>query len=472
VSSDPPAWQDSVDACATAVRDGRLAARSVAEDVLRDIARQDTTLNAFTYLEADEVLEQADRIDRQVSSGADPGPLAGVPVGVKDLYDVTGLPTSYGSQVFDPRPAQTDATAVRGLRESGALIIGKTRTAELAWSTITPPTSNPADPSRVAGGSSGGSASAVAAGSVLGALGTDTGGSIRIPAALCGVVGLKPTYGLIGRGGILPANWSLDTAGPITRSVADCRALLRAICIPDSSDPAAVSTERVDAVRSSLKPASSLGNVRLGVVQSPLFEILEPEVQTLFDAAIDFMNELGFEVVQVPLPEADWAGPALMAIDLPEGAAIHTERLRENGHLITDEIRSLLLAAHFIPGATAARGHSARLFIRDAVSRCFASHSLDVLAAPCNPARAVRHDDIERAYTRADGSTELAVWSYARPCWLANLTGQPALSLPLPSSTLPVGLQLIGRPFDEAHLLNIAEHIERRTKTQSNAETR
>jgi aspartyl-tRNA(Asn)/glutamyl-tRNA(Gln) amidotransferase subunit A len=196
------------------------------------------------------------------------------------------------------------------------------------------------------------------------------------------------------------------------------------------------------------------------VVRSSLFEILEPEVDALFASSLETMSQLGFEIVEVPLPETEWVGPALMAIDLPEGAAIHTERLREHGHLISEGIRKLLVAAHFIPGATAARGHSARFVIRDAVANCYRDYALDALVAPCNPARAVRHGETDLAFTREDGSTELAIWSYARPCWLANLTGQPALSLPLPSPSLPVGLQLIGRPFEEAHLLGIAERLE------------
>jgi aspartyl-tRNA(Asn)/glutamyl-tRNA(Gln) amidotransferase subunit A len=415
-------------------------------------------------------LLQAERVDDLAASGRDPGLLAGVPVAIKDLFDVEGVPTSYGSQSFDPYVATRDATAVAGLRKQGALLIGKTRTAELAWSTITPPTSNPADPTRVAGGSSGGSAAAVGAGYVLGALGTDTGGSIRIPASLCGVVGIKPTYGLVGRTGVLPANWNLDTAGPLARSVADCRLLLTAICEPDADDPAAISAERITQVRASLTQRQSVGQVRLGVVRSPLFEILEAEVEAVFEAALACMSGMGIEVVEVSFPEADWVPSVLIAIDLPEGAAIHTERLRERGHVMAPEIRSLLIAAHCIPGAAAARGHSARRVIRDAVARCFRDAGLDALVAPCNPAFAVRHDDTARTFTRRDGSEERAIWSYARTCWLANVTGQPALTLPLPGSALPVGLQFIGRPFQEAHLLSIAEHAERGLSESHNPE--
>jgi aspartyl-tRNA(Asn)/glutamyl-tRNA(Gln) amidotransferase subunit A len=169
----------------------------------------------------------------------------------------------------------------------------------------------------------------------LGALGTDTGGSVRIPASLCGVVGIKPTYGLIGRSGILPANWSLDTAGPLARTVADCRIILAAICEPDASDPAAVSPKRLADVRASLTRTAPVERARLGVIQSSVFEILEPEVATSYESALTLMSDLGIEVIDVPLAEADWAPAALMAIDLPEGAAIHTERLRDHGHLIS-----------------------------------------------------------------------------------------------------------------------------------------
>jgi aspartyl-tRNA(Asn)/glutamyl-tRNA(Gln) amidotransferase subunit A len=456
------AWQQGISSCAHAVRSGSVSATKIATEVMAEIARREPTLHAFTFVEPEQVLTRAEQIDALVARGDDPGSLAGVPVGVKDLFDVEGLPTSYGSAAFEPYRATNDATAVRGLREQGALLVGKTRTAELAWSTITPPTCNPVDPTRVAGGSSGGSAAAVGAGCVLGALGTDTGGSIRIPASLCGVVGIKPTYGLIGRTGVLPANWSLDTVGPLARSVADCRLLLAAMCQPDTSDPAAVSAERLAAVRASLAPKPpGLERVRLGVPRSAVFEILDPEISALFDHALADARRLGFEIIEVSIPEADWAPAVLMAIDLPEGAAIHTERLREHGELIQPEIRSLLIAAHLIPGAAVARGHSARRLIRDAVKACFREQRLDALLVPANPAVAVRQDDINLAYTRRDGTTELAIWSYARTCWFANLTGQPALTLPLPGTKLPVGVQLIGRPFDEGALLQIAELLER-----------
>jgi Asp-tRNA(Asn)/Glu-tRNA(Gln) amidotransferase A subunit family amidase len=234
------------------------------------------------------------------------------------------------------------------------------------------------------------------------------------------------------------------------------------MCQPDTSDPAAVSAERLAAVRASLAPKPpGLERVRLGVPRSAVFEILDPEISALFDHALADARRLGFEIIEVSIPEADWAPAVLMAIDLPEGAAIHTERLREHGELIQPEIRSLLIAAHLIPGAAVARGHSARRLIRDAVKACFREQRLDALLVPANPAVAVRHDDINLAYTRRDGTTELAIWSYARTCWFANLTGQPALTLPLPGTKLPVGVQLIGRPFDEGALLQIAELLER-----------
>jgi aspartyl-tRNA(Asn)/glutamyl-tRNA(Gln) amidotransferase subunit A len=454
-------WQESVDACAHAVRSGSVSATTIATEVMSELTRREPTLHAFTFVEPERVLAQAAQIDALVAGGTNPGSLAGVPVGIKDLFDVDGLPTSYGSAAFDPYVAASDATAVRGLRQQGALLVGKTRTAEFAWSTITPPTCNPVDPTRVAGGSSGGSAAAVGAGCVLGALGTDTGGSIRIPASLCGVVGIKSTYGLVGRTGVLPANWSLDTVGPLARSVADCRALLAAICEPDARDPASISTQRLAAVRDSLtRELPPLDRVRLGVPQSALFEILDPVISALFETALADAQKLGFEIIEVEIPEAEWAPAALMAIDLPEGAAIHTERLRDRAELIQPEIRSLLTAAHLIPGAAAARGHSARPLIRDAVAECFRDLRLDALVTPANPAVAVRHDDTHRAYTRRDGTPEMAVWSYARTCWLANLTGQPALTLPLPGAELPVGLQLIGRPFREGTLFQIAEALE------------
>ena len=234
------------------VRAREVRVADVAEETLDAIRREDDVIRAFTAVDEDAVRRDARRLDRRLADGADLGPLAGVPIAIKDLIDVRGLPTSYGSAAFDPFAATSDATVVRRLRAAGALIVGKVRTTEFAWSQRTLPTLNPLDHGISTGGSSSGPAAAIASGQVPVALGTDTGGSIRIPAVQCGLVGIKPTFGVVGRGGVLPANWTLDTVGPLATTCEDARLVLAAIVGPDARDPWSARPARLRRVRAEL----------------------------------------------------------------------------------------------------------------------------------------------------------------------------------------------------------------------------
>jgi len=446
-------------ACAAAVRERRVGARELAQQALDRIRARDPELLAFTYVDEDDFLAQADAVD----AGRVTGPLAGVPVAVKDLIDVRGMPTSYGSAAFDPYRAERDAAVVARLREAGAVIAGKTRTAELAWSTTTPPTRNPRDGALVPGGSSGGSAAAVGAGLVPAALGTDTGGSVRIPAALCGIAGLRPTYGLVGRSGVLPGNWSFDAVGPLAGSAGDLRLLLAAMIGPDPGDRACAADARLAQVRERLERAApvDLSRARIGLFDDPLAEMLDERGRVALDATIERARRAGAEVVTVRLPGSETIAPAFAAIDLGEGAAIHTERLRERGDAIDPVIRALLEVAHVIPAALVARAKHARRAVCDAVAELFTRERLDALVLPANPLPAVRADALDLAVPRANGELEPALWSYARVCWLASLTGQPALVLPMPEAgDPPLGIQLVGRPFHDDALLGLGRALE------------
>lgn len=456
-------WRGSIANCVRAVSNREISVREIAESTLHEIATKDRALKAFTYVEPDAVLEQASELDTRLARGEHLGSLAGVPVGVKDLFDVEGLPTSYGGGPFAPRLPDRDAAAVARLRGAGALLVGKTRTSEFAWRSTTPPTQNPRDHTLVTGGSSGGSAAAVGAGIVRAALGTDTGGSIRVPAALCGVVGIKPTYGLVSRVGILPGNLSLDTAGPITATVADARALLAVLVEHDQRDPASVSKDLVERVRKALEASRSqvdLKGLRLAVIESPLFEIVDTRAREHHGRILDLVAEAGAHLIRVDLPEAMFVQATLLAVDLPEGAAFHTERLRTRAAEFNDEVRALLHVGHLIPGALLSRGYQARRRIKASIAELFRKHQLSAILTPATGAPPGPSDNPGFVYQRVSGETELATWACARPSWLANVTGQPALVLPTIAGSPPLGLQLIGRPFRDEQILDIGEAIE------------
>jgi aspartyl-tRNA(Asn)/glutamyl-tRNA(Gln) amidotransferase subunit A len=453
---------DGVEACVRAVQKGECSAEDLVAAALRAIDDADGQILAFTARN-DDALSAAAEVDRLLEQGQTVGPLAGLPVAVKDLYDCVDLPTSYGSSAFAEYFPEADANAVARLRSAGAIVVGKTRTAEFAWSTTTPPTVNPAAPDCIPGGSSGGSAAAVAAGMVPVALGTDTGGSIRIPAAMCGVAGIKPTYGAVGRGGLLPANWSMDTAGPLGSRIQDLRLVLAELVGHDPRDAASAADTLLKPLAARLRDMREvdIAGLRLGLVDEPLFEILDPEAQRAHRDAVDWLAGAGAEPVPVRMPECDYVEGALLAVDLPEGAAIHTRLLRERGEDISEEIRALIEFGHLIPGTLVGLGQRARNLIRERTRQLFSEHQLDALLVPAAPGPAVRLDSADSVQRRADGTTEPTLWGYARICWLANVTGQPAAVLPLPGFRPPLGVQLIGRPFCDDEMLAIAAAVER-----------
>jgi len=455
--------------CVRAVKAREISAAELIRDTLNAIEETNGDLLAFTARNDHAALAAAYEVDRRLKAGEVVGSLAGLPVAVKDLYDCVGLPTSYGSRAFDEYVPTTDSTAVARLKAAGAIVVGKTRTAEFAWSTTTPPTKNPNAPDCIPGGSSGGSAAAVAAGLVHTALGTDTGGSIRIPAAMCGIVGIKPTYGAVGRGGLLPANWSLDTAGPLASRIDDLRIVLAELVGRDPRDAGSAPERLLIPLAERLHDTEEveLRGLRLGILEEPLFEITDSSAQKAHDEVIATLVAAGAIPVPVRLPECDYVEGTLLAVDLPEGAAIHTQLLRERGDDVSEEIRALLEFAHLIPGTLVGRGQRARHLIRNCTRELFIAYQLDGLLVPAAPGPAVRLDSSDSVQTRADGTTEPTLWGYARICWLANLTGQPAVVLPLNGFRPPLGIQLIGRPFRDDTLLSLAAAVERVLAEQS-----
>ena len=324
---------------AAALRDGSLSALALAESVLARIEETEPALNAYMLVTAGLAREQAARADEELASGLDRGPLHGIPFALKDLFDTAGIVTTGGSDFLRDRVPEQDAFVVAKLHEAGIALTGKLGMHEFAFGTTSDNAHfgtirNPWNPDYTPGGSSGGSGAAAAAGSALGTLGSDTGGSIRMPAAICGIAGLKPTRGLVSRSGVVPLSTTLDHAGPLTKTVEDSALILNAIAGYDPADPQSVDRPPEDFTR---ELGRDLAGLRLGVPRHPLWEDCDDEVAAACEAALEELRALGGETVEVEFPQYAAAGRLL--ISQVEGAAFHEQWLREHPERYSDEIR-------------------------------------------------------------------------------------------------------------------------------------
>ncbi|MEU3570319.1 amidase [Kitasatospora sp. NPDC036755] len=441
---------------ATEIRERRLSPVELVDSVLDRIERVEPHLGAYAAVAAEQAREAAREAEREIARGRYRGPLHGVPVGLKDLIDVAGAPTSASSRVRDGHLAAADSTVAARLRAAGAVLAGKTHTHEFAYGLTTPQTGNAWGRGRVAGGSSGGSAVAVASGAATFALGTDTGGSIRVPAALNGVVGLKPTYGLVPRHGITPLSWSLDHVGPITRTVEDAALVLGALAGHDPRDPASVAAPATDYRP---EPEPDLTGLRIGVPTDHYVDHVDAEVAAAVRSAVEQLEALGARPVEVGIPMARYLLPTLWGLVAPEASAYHARTLRTVPELYRADVRVLLEAGELIGAGDYLRAQRARTMIREAWAGALSG--VDVIAAPTVPTTAVRAG--QESVTWPDGTVESVADAYVRLCAPANVTGVPALSVPAgrDSAGLPIGLQLLGRPFGERTLLRVGHAYER-----------
>ena len=450
------------------LRSGDLSSAELVRNCLDRIGRWEPTIHAcVTVMEEDAMREAAVADERLASTRRDRRALLGIPLGIKDLMETRGVRTTAGSRVLEGWIPEQDAAVVTRLRAGGSVPLAKTNTHEFAYGTITPPTRNPWNSAHVPGGSSGGSAAAVATGECVGALGTDTGGSIRIPAAACGVTGLKPTYGLVSRTGIIPLSWSLDHVGPIGRSVRDCALLLDAIAGYDALDPDSVDVPLLDFAASlvdHVEPEAAIQGTRLGIPNRYFFRSLDPEVEQAVQTAIQVFTNLGAIVTEVEIPESvDEMYEVYRAIQRPEAYTFHEEQ----GWLAT---RADLYSPAILEAITSGSSYSARDYIRAQRARREFSTGLDrvfslvdALITPTlpEPARHVDRIDEPAVY---GGVTEPAGYAL-RYTFPFNLTGQPALSIPCGFTTagLPIGLQLIADHFGEPTLFRLGHSYQRVT---------
>ena len=425
-----------------------------AGSILEPVSRVDQALGSMVVL--DPV-----GLERQCEDRHEDRLLAGMKVAVKDIIEVEGLPNRCGSPLYGdpPLPSRSDAEVVARIRKAGGLVIGKTAAHELACGVYTPGTGNPWDLARSPGGSSGGSGAAVAAGLCDAALGSDTGGSIRIPASLCGIAGLKPTYGLVPRSGVEPLSWSLDHVGPLGRTVKDCALLLEAIAGAHDSD--STSATRPSGGYLETLDAGVVG-LRIGVPTGFFMDPIDPQVQAAFLAAVEVIRELGAEVTTVDVSYLVGSLEAEFAIVSPEAASYHHANLCRSPELIDPSIRAMLVAGAALPSSYYLRALRWRQVIADQMRETFAGNRLDAFMTPTVPATAQLHDQEEFAYP---GGEEPVISSFVRTTAPFNLTGQPALSVPcgFTDGVLPLGLQVVGRPFAEDMVLRIGNAYEHAT---------
>ncbi|MFB7593844.1 amidase [Streptomyces sp. NPDC056160] len=448
-------YELTLTAAADAIRARQLSPVELADSVLERIARMEPRLQAYVTVTAERTRGAARKAEADIAAGRYRGPLHGIPMGVKDLIDVAGVATTASSRVRADHRAQADSAVVARLAEAGAVLLGKTHTHEFAYGLTTPQTRNAWDTGRVAGGSSGGSAVAVAAGMATFALGTDTGGSIRVPSALNGVVGLKPTYGLLPRHGVTSLSWSLDHVGPITRTAQDAALVLTALAGYDPRDPASLTAPATD-----YRPdaGTDLTGLRIGVPRTYYFDHVDPETEGAVRHAIDRLRALGARLVEVEIPMTRYIQATQWGLMVPEATAYHEGTLRTVPERYQADVRILLEAGELMSAGDYLRAQRSRTLMRQEWARMF--EEVDLIAAPTVPATAVKAG--QETITWADGTVEGVSDAYVRLSSPANITGVPSLSVPVGHDTagLPIGMQLLGRPLEESVLLRVGHAYE------------
>jgi aspartyl-tRNA(Asn)/glutamyl-tRNA(Gln) amidotransferase subunit A len=445
----------SISEAASALRRGETTAVALTQATLKRIQETEPTVQAYATVTADLALGAAERADREIAAGRDRGPLQGIPIGVKDNCYTKGILTEVGSKVLEGFVPDFDATVVHKLYAAGAVLIGKTRCHEWSCGGSEPPTRTPWDLKRFPGGSSIGSGAALVARSAYGTIGSDTGGSIRIPASINNLIGMKATYGRVSAYGLLPLAWSLDHVGPLTRRVRDNALMLRAIAGYDPND---ANSARVDVPDFTSGIEGGVRGMRIGIDRGYfLYPGVTDEVRAATEAVISELAAIGAEIIEVKLPELELTRETLITIRMVESASYHRQQIRERGHLYSPGTRATLEIGQVVLATEYVAALRARERFRQSMKALFRREKLEALISPTIPVPAPLladvwqpRDDMENGETPTDG--------FVHHVYPANLSGQPALSAPagFTSAGLPIGYQLMGRPFDEATLYRIA----------------
>ena len=445
------------------IQNKELSPVEVVQAHLDRIQETEPVLNSFITLLPEEALAAAKRAETDIQAGRSRGPLHGIPVALKDLYNTAGVRTTSGSRIFDNFIPQQDCTVAARFNQAGAILLGKLNMHQFAYG----PTGenpdyghmhNPWDPEMVTGGSSGGSGSATAAGQCTITTGSDTGGSIRIPAALCGIVGLKPTYGLVSRYGLTPLAWSMDHPGPMTRTVEDAAMAMNAIAGYDPKDVASAKVEVPDYTESL---TGDVRGLRIGVPKEFFEAPLDPQIAQAVRDAIALLESMGAQVREVDFPLFNDSQAISTAMLMAEASAYHKDLLAKDGDKLYPPVRLRLEAGLFITAADYLRAQQGRAIFNQQARDLL--KEVDLLAGPTEPVTApLLLADHVQAGEHSIGTTS-ALTQYTRPY---NITGFPAISIPcgFSDSGMPMALQLCGRPFDEPTVLRAAHAYQQATE--------
>ncbi|MDD1519447.1 AtzE family amidohydrolase [Bradyrhizobium sp. WBAH42] len=440
---------------ASAVAGGEMSALAATEAALARIEQHDRILNSFTDVTAERARAKARAIDADIAAGKKVGPLAGVPFAVKNLFDVAGLPTRAGSKINrDLAPARRDATLIERMEAAGAVLVGALNMGEYAYDFTGEnihdgPSRNPHDTTRMSGGSSGGSGSAVGGALVPIALGSDTNGSIRVPSSFCGIFGLKPTYGRLSRARSFPFVASLDHLGPFARSVADLALAYDAMQGPDADD-GACTTRGLEPVTPLLD--ESISGLRFAIAGGHFQKNVFPEA---VEAVSRVAKALGATQV-VDIPEASRARAAAYVITTTEGASLHLDRLRKRPTDFDPAVRDRLIAGAMVPAALVDRAQKFRRWYRAQLAGIFGS--VDVLLAPATPCTAPKLGQVNFNLDGVELPVRANIGIHTQPI---SFIGLPVVAVPVPIEPLPIGVQIICAPWREDIALRVAHALEK-----------
>ena len=441
--------QLSISELAPMLREREVSPVELTQSVINRVKALDKEINSYVEYNEEKAVESAKKAEREIINGEYKGALHGIPMALKDILHIKGEKSAFGSKIHKDFISNEDATVVSKLKSTGVVFTGKLNMHEYAWGGTTNnphfgPTRNPWNLEKIPGGSSGGSGAAVAADLTIASLGTDTGGSIRMPAAACGIVGLKPTHGRVSKSGCFPLSWSLDHIGPMTKTVEDAAILLEYISGYDANDPTTVSVP-VDQYTSYL--TGDIKGKVIGIEEDYFFHNVDEKIELFVRKAIDQMEAMGAKVEIVKIPSLKYAQFAEMMTCYAEGGTIHAKNIRERPEDFGEDIRLDVKLAQAISSTDYLQAQQVRNMMKREFAKVF--EKVDVLLAPMLPILPPDIGDLS--------ANNLGVFSCP-----ANLTGLPAISLPCGMSEgLPVGLQIIGPAFEEGKVLNFAYAYEK-----------
>jgi aspartyl-tRNA(Asn)/glutamyl-tRNA(Gln) amidotransferase subunit A len=441
----------------------QLSPVELVEAHLQRIESTEPSLNSFITLLAEDAKASAKTAEQEIQAGNYRGPLHGIPIGLKDLYYTKGIRTTIGSKILRDFVPDYDATVTERFADAGAILMGKLQMHEFALgaTSVNPhdgPAHNPWDIDSITGGSSGGSGSAVGSGQVMGALGSDTGGSIRIPAGLCGIVGLKPTFGRVSRRGVFPLSFSLDTVGPMTRSTRDAALIMNVISGYDSRDQSSANVADEDFTA---LLGNSISGLKIGIPDEFFYDVIESEVAEAMCVATGMLQELGATVERVSIPVLNHSLAISSTILVTEAAEVHIDNLKNRPQDIGGDVRGRLQAGALTSAQDYLKAQRARTEFNNQMAEVMERY--DILVAPSVPTGATK---IDQTHIEISGQQVNALALMSRLTRPFNICGYPTTSVPagFTSTGMPIGMQIAGRPFEDATVLQVTHAYEQATE--------